>query len=280
MTKLYDRFISVPWSDLSKIQSDLAEFFYAIEKEVKNLGYDFNFYGDSSDISETGFSGSLSYDKGSNFWGSYRLDRPVTILNETPEEVAAGIVKEWEQNTKEETLKHERWKREQEEKNDKRKAIWVLRQNNIAPDIVDAIEKELWKDYVEPQKDTIKQEDELKPPPIVESDKYPYIYFDVYRINADGSRSYLYTTDFEEDLIKIGKGNAATLKIDHDDAVALMHCYVQLNGKEDAFVNDVCSKTGTFLNKQRIEQKQKIVAGDEIMIGNTAIFVRSLNVSK
>lgn len=97
------------------------------------------------------------------------------------------------------------------------------------------------------------------------------INFKIYRKDATGKPNFLREEDFDQDVIKVGKGSAANLRLD-DDSVALMHAYIQVNAEKEIFISDVVSKTGTFVNGEKVN-KQQLKSGDEIVLGNCMLVI-------
>nr|MDA3862667.1 FHA domain-containing protein [Deltaproteobacteria bacterium] len=97
------------------------------------------------------------------------------------------------------------------------------------------------------------------------------INFKIYRKDASGKPNFLREEDFDQEVIKVGKGSAANLRLD-DDTVALMHAYIQINENNEIHISDVVSKTGTIVNGNKVH-KEKLNPGDEILLGNSLLVV-------
>ncbi|MGM0597087.1 MAG: FHA domain-containing protein, partial [Myxococcota bacterium] len=97
------------------------------------------------------------------------------------------------------------------------------------------------------------------------------INFKIYRKDASGKPNFLREENFDQEVIKVGKGSAANLRLD-DDTVALMHAYIQINENNEIHISDVVSKTGTIVNGKKVH-KEKLNPGDEILLGNSLLVI-------
>ena len=95
--------------------------------------------------------------------------------------------------------------------------------------------------------------------------------FKIYQKDASGKPIFLREQSFDQEVIKVGKGPAAALRLE-DDSVALVHAYIQINAEKEVHVSDVVSKTGTFVNGEKIN-KAKLKSGDEIVLGNCMLVI-------
>jgi two-component system cell cycle response regulator len=71
------------------------------------------------------------------------------------------------------------------------------------------------------------------------------------------------------DPLILGRGDRATVVI-HDDAASRRHASIRIDGG-DAFIEDLRSRNGTFVNGARIEGRHLLSDGDKIQIGATTI---------
>jgi FHA domain len=92
------------------------------------------------------------------------------------------------------------------------------------------------------------------------------IKFDLYR-----GEEYLRSEAFSEPIIKIGKVPSSHLRLD-DELASRMHAMIEVTGPNDVYIIDLGSAAGTFVNGQKTN-KAKLESGDEIVIGETRLFV-------
>jgi len=97
------------------------------------------------------------------------------------------------------------------------------------------------------------------------------ISFKIYRKEPSGKPLFLKEAAFEQDVIKVGKGPAADLRLD-DETVGLMHAFIQTTPEGEVFVSDVVSQRGTIVNGQKVN-KCKLKSGDEILLGDTLLTI-------
>ncbi|MBN2724234.1 MAG: AgmX/PglI C-terminal domain-containing protein [Deltaproteobacteria bacterium] len=97
------------------------------------------------------------------------------------------------------------------------------------------------------------------------------ISFKIYKKDATGKPVFLKEESFEQEVIKVGKGAAADLRLE-DETVGLMHAYIQLNQNKEVYISDVVSQRGTIVNGQKVNKAQ-LKTGDEILLGDTILFI-------
>jgi diguanylate cyclase (GGDEF)-like protein len=73
--------------------------------------------------------------------------------------------------------------------------------------------------------------------------------------------------------IILGKSGLADVTL-NDSSVSPQHLRVMRNG--DTYVEDLASETGTFVNGQRVEQRQQLLDGDYVSVGQRIIFKFSM----
>jgi diguanylate cyclase (GGDEF)-like protein len=71
------------------------------------------------------------------------------------------------------------------------------------------------------------------------------------------------------DPLVLGRGERVTVQI-HDDAASRRHCAIQIDAG-DAYIEDLRSRNGTFVNGLKIDSRQLLRDGDKIQIGATTI---------
>src|SRR5688572_19004041 len=67
----------------------------------------------------------------------------------------------------------------------------------------------------------------------------------------------------------IGRGRTAEVAL-HDDGVSRAHARIVSDG-EQVYVEDLCSRNGTYVNGDRVSGRAKIADGDKIQVGRTTI---------
>ncbi|MBU1219681.1 AgmX/PglI C-terminal domain-containing protein [Myxococcota bacterium] len=97
------------------------------------------------------------------------------------------------------------------------------------------------------------------------------ITFKIYKKDATGRPIYLKEESFNQEVIKVGKGPAADLRLE-DETVGLVHAYVQIGANREVNIMDVVSQRGTFVNGTKVN-KTALKTGDEILLGDTVLFV-------
>jgi pSer/pThr/pTyr-binding forkhead associated (FHA) protein len=73
--------------------------------------------------------------------------------------------------------------------------------------------------------------------------------------------------------VEIGRDPAAGVPLVEDDGVSHRHARLTPSG-EGAFVEDLGSSGGTFVNDVRVETRTLVVAGDRILVGSTVLRIR------
>ena len=73
--------------------------------------------------------------------------------------------------------------------------------------------------------------------------------------------------------VTIGRDESADLQLP-DKAVSRRHAALRIEG-ETAVVEDLGSRNGTFVNGERVEDRQRLREGDSLQLGGTTLEVRS-----
>ena len=92
------------------------------------------------------------------------------------------------------------------------------------------------------------------------------IKFDIYR-----GDEYQRSESFSEPIIKIGKVASSHLRLE-DEVASRMHAMIEVTGPNEVYIIDLGSAAGTFVNGQKTN-KARLSTGDEIVIGETRLFV-------
>jgi pSer/pThr/pTyr-binding forkhead associated (FHA) protein len=74
--------------------------------------------------------------------------------------------------------------------------------------------------------------------------------------------------------ITIGRVSSADLSLPWDEEVSRMHAELEAIGTEWVALDDGLSTNGTFVNGRRIVGRQRLIDGDTIRVGNTALTFR------
>lgn len=78
----------------------------------------------------------------------------------------------------------------------------------------------------------------------------------------DGSRQPVGTA------LALGRSAGNDLQL-RDDRVSRHHAVVQLQGRQEYYVNDLGSANGTFINDRRLTQRTRLYHGDTLTVGDT-----------
>lgn len=79
------------------------------------------------------------------------------------------------------------------------------------------------------------------------------------------------TVELDQDIIKIGKLSSSHLRLE-DDSVSRMHAVIEVNPEGEAYVIDVGSAAGTFVNGKQVN-KSRLQTGDELRFGSVTVRV-------
>ncbi|MGO1950958.1 MAG: FHA domain-containing protein FhaB/FipA [Mycobacteriaceae bacterium] len=69
--------------------------------------------------------------------------------------------------------------------------------------------------------------------------------------------------------VSMGRSSSCTLEVE-DDFASGTHARLMRRG-DDWFLEDLDSRNGTFLNGQRIDQPERVAAGQELRVGQTTV---------
>src|SRR5258706_3127702 len=76
-----------------------------------------------------------------------------------------------------------------------------------------------------------------------------------------------------QDIVKVGKDPRSHLRVD-DELASRMHAVIEVASPDDITLIDLGNEPGTMVNGQRVN-KCKVMPGDQIQIGSTAIVLES-----
>jgi len=97
--------------------------------------------------------------------------------------------------------------------------------------------------------------------------------FLVYR---DGEqRQRLFALEEDVDQVSIGRRELADVVLDWDDQVSRLHALLERVEVDWTVVDDGLSRNGTYVNGERIHGRRRLVDGDTLVIGSTALTFHS-----
>jgi pSer/pThr/pTyr-binding forkhead associated (FHA) protein len=97
--------------------------------------------------------------------------------------------------------------------------------------------------------------------------------FLVYR---DGEqRQRLFALEEDVDQVSIGRRELADVVLDWDDQVSRLHALLERVDVDWTVVDDGLSRNGTYVNGERIHGRRRLVDGDTLVIGSTALTFHS-----
>src|SRR5213078_2424432 len=76
-----------------------------------------------------------------------------------------------------------------------------------------------------------------------------------------------------QDIVKVGKDAKSHLRVD-DELASRMHAVIEVASPDDITLIDLGNEPGTIVNGARVN-KCKIMPGDQIQIGSTAIILEA-----
>jgi FHA domain-containing protein len=71
--------------------------------------------------------------------------------------------------------------------------------------------------------------------------------------------------------VTVGRGMAADLSLPWDHGVSSVHATLERMGDDWVLVDDGLSRNGSFVNGDRVEGRRRLLDGDELGFGATAI---------
>jgi pSer/pThr/pTyr-binding forkhead associated (FHA) protein len=97
--------------------------------------------------------------------------------------------------------------------------------------------------------------------------------FLVYR--DGGQRQRLFALEEDVDQVSIGRRELADVVLDWDDQVSRLHALLERVDVDWTVVDDGLSRNGTYVNGERIHGRRRLVDGDTLVIGSTALTFHS-----
>src|SRR5215470_16069027 len=80
-----------------------------------------------------------------------------------------------------------------------------------------------------------------------------------------------------QDIVKVGKDPRSHLRVD-DELASRMHAVIEVASPDDITLIDLGNEPGTMVNGQRVN-KCKIMPGDQVQIGSTAIVLEAAQIA-
>ncbi len=93
----------------------------------------------------------------------------------------------------------------------------------------------------------------------------------IYKKDSHMGLAFLREETLSDETVKIGKGTAATLRID-DESLALMHAFITREPSGEVVLADLGSGKETLLNGRSV-QRSVLSAGDEISVGEYVLLI-------
>jgi pSer/pThr/pTyr-binding forkhead associated (FHA) protein len=72
----------------------------------------------------------------------------------------------------------------------------------------------------------------------------------------------------------VGRGEAATLRLDWDEEVSALHAQIEVVGDECTLLDDGLSRNGSFVGEERVHGRRRLRDGDTLRFGRTTVLYR------
>ncbi|HEY6550271.1 MAG TPA: FHA domain-containing protein [Solirubrobacterales bacterium] len=72
----------------------------------------------------------------------------------------------------------------------------------------------------------------------------------------------------------VGRGEAASLRIDWDEEVSVLHAQIEVVGGECTLLDDGLSRNGSFVGEERVHGRRRLRDGDTLRFGRTRVLYR------
>jgi len=72
----------------------------------------------------------------------------------------------------------------------------------------------------------------------------------------------------------VGRGEAATLRLDWDEEVSALHAQIEVVGEECTLLDDGLSRNGSFVGIERVHGRRRLRDGDTLRFGRTTVLYR------
>jgi pSer/pThr/pTyr-binding forkhead associated (FHA) protein len=79
----------------------------------------------------------------------------------------------------------------------------------------------------------------------------------------------------DHDRLVVGRGPGSDIGLDWDPDVSRTHAELERVGREWTLIDDGLSRNGTFVNGDRIHGRRRLVEGDRLRFGKTAVVFRN-----
>lgn len=110
---------------------------------------------------------------------------------------------------------------------------------------------------------------ELKAQIEAERDGRPFL---VFRDGAGEQR--IVVIDEGTSELWVGRGEAASLRLDWDEEVSALHAQIEVVAGECTLLDDGLSRNGSFVGAERVHGRRRLRDGDVIRFGRTAVLFR------
>jgi pSer/pThr/pTyr-binding forkhead associated (FHA) protein len=72
----------------------------------------------------------------------------------------------------------------------------------------------------------------------------------------------------------VGRGEAASLRLDWDEEVSALHAQIEVVGGECTLLDDGLSRNGSFVGAERVHGRRRLRDGDVLRFGRTMVLYR------
>ncbi len=72
----------------------------------------------------------------------------------------------------------------------------------------------------------------------------------------------------------VGRGDSADVRLGWDEEVSALHAQIEVVRDECTLVDDGLSRNGSFVNEERVHGRRRLLDGDAIRFGRTAVLFR------
>jgi pSer/pThr/pTyr-binding forkhead associated (FHA) protein len=96
--------------------------------------------------------------------------------------------------------------------------------------------------------------------------------FLVYRDGSDQQRIVVVEPGSTE--LWVGRGGSADLQLSWDEEVSGLHAQIEVVRDECTLVDDGLSRNGSFVNEERVHGRRRLLDGDRLRFGRTAVVYR------
>lgn len=110
---------------------------------------------------------------------------------------------------------------------------------------------------------------ELKAQIEAEREGRPFL---VFRDGADQQRIVAIEPGASE--LWVGRGGSADVRLEWDEEVSGLHAQIEVVRDECTLVDDGLSRNGSFVNEERVHGRRRLLDGDTIRFGRTAVLYR------